>query len=102
MPDFFYGKPIAPGTFPPDTEEKRKTLGDFFAGPAEPGKNAGKVPEIVKGLRGREEGKDVGKWGSVGMCWGGKVRGSWAFAFWPFPLRMAGERVLGKWLIEWT
>ncbi|KAL8873529.1 MAG: hypothetical protein Q9174_001010 [Haloplaca sp. 1 TL-2023] len=73
MPDFFKGNYIAHGTFPPDTEEKKKTLGDFFAGPAEPGKNAGKVPEIVKGLQGRDEGKNVAKWGSVGMCWGGKI-----------------------------
>ncbi len=71
MPDFFYGKPIAPGTFPPDTEEKKKRLSEFFAGPASPPDTAKKVPELVKKLGEKYTG--VKKWGSLGMCWGGKV-----------------------------
>ena len=73
MPDFFYGKPIAPGTFPPDTEEKKKRLSEFFAGPASPPDTAKKVPELVKKLGEKYTG--VKKWGSLGMCWGGKVSG---------------------------
>ena len=61
-------------SFPPDTPEKQKKLGDFFAGPAAPKSNAEKVPDLVKEILGLEEGKGVSKWGALGMCWGGKVR----------------------------
>lgn len=59
--------------FPPDTDEKKKAMGDFFAGPAEPGKNSKKVGELLEKIGGTGEGKGVEKWGSLGMCWGGKV-----------------------------
>ncbi|KAL8673240.1 MAG: hypothetical protein Q9168_002316 [Polycauliona sp. 1 TL-2023] len=71
MPDFFYGKPIDHSVFPPDTDEKKKTMGDFFAGPASPPDSAKKVPELVKKLGEKYTG--VTKWGSLGMCWGGKI-----------------------------
>lgn len=71
VPDFFYGKPLPPSVFPPDTDEKKKAMGDFFGGPAAPPANAAKVPELVKKLGDKYSG--VKKWGSVGMCWGGKV-----------------------------
>ncbi|KAI4271330.1 MAG: hypothetical protein LQ337_006093 [Flavoplaca oasis] len=71
MPDFFYGKPIHPSVFPPDNEEKKKILGDFFAGPASPPDTAKKVPELVKKLGDKYTG--VKKWASLGMCWGGKI-----------------------------
>ncbi|KAL9581193.1 MAG: hypothetical protein Q9212_004039 [Teloschistes hypoglaucus] len=71
MPDFFYGKPLPQSVFPPDTDEKKKRMGDFFGGPAAPPANAAKVPELVKKLG--EKYSEVKKWGSVGMCWGGKI-----------------------------
>lgn len=71
MPDFFYGKPLPLSVFPPDTDEKKKQMGDFFSGPAAPPPNAEKVPELVKKLGQRYTG--IQKWGSLGMCWGGKV-----------------------------
>ncbi|KAL8638247.1 MAG: hypothetical protein Q9228_004590 [Teloschistes exilis] len=71
MPDFFYGKPLPQSVFPPDTDEKKKAFGDFFGGPAAPPANAAKVPELVKKLGDKYSG--VKKWGSVGMCWGGKI-----------------------------
>ncbi len=49
-------------------------MGDFFAGPAEPKATSKKVLELVKQIAATSEGKGVEKWGSLGMCWGGKVR----------------------------
>jgi len=71
LPDFFYGKPLPHSSFPPDTPEKQKQVGDFFAGPANPGETAEKVPELVKEIEKQRGG--IQKWGSLGMCWGGKV-----------------------------
>ncbi|KAL9599615.1 MAG: hypothetical protein Q9219_003698 [cf. Caloplaca sp. 3 TL-2023] len=71
MPDFFYGKPLPLSVFPPDTDEKKKQMGDFFGGPAAPPKNAEKVPELVKKLG--QKYTNVQKWAGLGMCWGGKI-----------------------------
>ncbi|KAI4215530.1 MAG: hypothetical protein LQ351_001999 [Letrouitia transgressa] len=46
MPDLFLGKPLPHSVYPPDTDEKKKTLGDFFGGPAAPPKTAEKVPQL--------------------------------------------------------
>ncbi|KAI4116051.1 MAG: hypothetical protein LQ345_003459 [Seirophora villosa] len=71
MPDFFLGKPLPLSVFPPDTDEKKNQMGDFFAGPANPPDTAKKVPEFVKKLG--QKYTDIQKWGSLGMCWGGKI-----------------------------
>lgn len=48
MPDFFLGKPLPHSDFPPDTEEKKKkNVGRFFAGPANTGETAEKVPGLL-------------------------------------------------------
>ena len=72
MPDFFLGKPLSHSDYPPDTDEKKKTVGDFFAGPASPPDTVKKVPELLKEIEKQATG--IKKWGSLGMCWGGKVR----------------------------
>ena len=71
MPDFFYGKPAEKGIFPPDTEEKKKKLGAFLEGPANPSKTAEKIPDIIKEIS--KQRSTIEKWGVVGGCWGGKV-----------------------------
>lgn len=71
MPDFFLGKPLDISVFPPDTDDKKKQMSDFFAGPANPPETVKKVPELVKTLEQKYSG--IQKWGSLGMCWGGKV-----------------------------
>lgn len=71
MPDFFYGKPAEKDIFPPDTEEKKKKLGAFFEGPANPPKTAEKIPDIIKEIS--KQRSAIEKWGVVGGCWGGKV-----------------------------
>lgn len=72
MPDFFLGKPLPISVFPPDTDEKKKRMGDFFAGPASPPDTAKKVPVLLKEIEKQATG--IKKWASLGMCWGGKVR----------------------------
>ncbi|KAL6721829.1 hypothetical protein ACLMJK_000934 [Lecanora helva] len=71
MPDFFYGKPLPKSVFPPDTDEKKKQMGDFFAGPANPQENAKKVSSLIGEIE--KQVKGIQKWGALGMCWGGKV-----------------------------
>ena len=73
MPDFFYGKPYSKDDFPPDTPEKQKKLGDFFAGPAAPDATAKKVFELVEELKSQPENSSIKTWGSLGACWGGKI-----------------------------
>jgi len=74
MPDFFHGKPLPQSDFPPDTEEKKKNVGEFISGPAAPPKNAEVVLEMVKAIG--KEHTGIKKWASLGMCWGGKVKPS--------------------------
>jgi len=71
MPDFFKGSPMPIAWYPPNTEEKRKNMGEFFATVAAPPKNVVKVNELVPELR--KKYPSVEKWGVVGFCWGGKV-----------------------------
>lgn len=71
MPDFFLGKPLSHSDYPPDTDEKKKKVGDFFAGPASPPDTTKKVPALLKEIEKRATG--IKKWGSLGMCWGGKI-----------------------------
>ena len=73
MPDFFYGQPFSKEDFPPDTPEKQKAMGEFFSGPANTDTVSKKTLELVKELGDHEEGKNVNKWASLGMCWGGKI-----------------------------
>ena len=72
MPDLFHGKELPVSVYPPDTDEKKKTLGDFFAGPAAPGPTKEAVDTIVSALK-SGDGKGVKTWGIVGFCWGSKI-----------------------------
>ena len=72
MPDFFLGKPLPKSSYPPDTDEKKKEVGAFFGGPASPPDTAKKVPQLLTEIEKQATG--IKKWGSLGMCWGGKVR----------------------------
>ncbi|KAH8169930.1 dienelactone hydrolase family protein [Sarocladium implicatum] len=70
MPDWFKGKPCPIEIFPPDTNEKKKQLGDFF-GKFPPPDIAGKVPDYVKAVKGSNS--SLSKFAILGYCWGGKV-----------------------------
>ena len=71
VPDFFLGTYLPHDVVPPDTDEKKKQLGEFFAGPGSPPDTAKKVPGLLKEIEKQAAG--IEKWGSLGMCWGGKV-----------------------------
>ena len=73
MPDFFKGKPLPLSLYPPDTDEKKKTAMEFMAGPANVDKNVEKLVEAVK--EAKEKYGSVKRWGTYGLCWGGKVCG---------------------------
>ncbi|KAH7316480.1 Alpha/Beta hydrolase protein [Stachybotrys elegans] len=70
MPDWFGGKPCPIEIFPPDTDEKKKQLGEFF-GTFPPPKVAGQVPDFVTAVK--EKNPSIEKFGILGYCWGGKV-----------------------------
>ncbi|KAA8900013.1 dienelactone hydrolase [Sphaerosporella brunnea] len=71
MPDLFKGQPMDIGVFPPDTDERRKKLTDFFATTANPQNNVETVKNLVPALK--EAYPSVEKWALVGYCWGGKI-----------------------------
>lgn len=71
VPDFFKGDSLSHDCVPPDTEEKKQTLGDFVQNQANVPRNAGVLIEAVHQYRARFP--SVLKWGAFGLCWGGKV-----------------------------
>lgn len=71
MPDFFQGEAADINSFPPDTEEKKKRLGEFFASKADLEKNVTAVKDIARELK--QTFPDAQKWAAMGFCWGGKI-----------------------------
>ncbi|KAI3621940.1 dienelactone hydrolase family protein [Moniliophthora roreri] len=70
MPDFFEPDgPFPIDKFPPQTDEEKQQLQDFFAGTANPADNIAKLVTFGKTLK--EEGAK--RVGAYGFCWGGKV-----------------------------
>jgi dienelactone hydrolase len=74
MPDFFEGKPADISWYPPQTEEHKQKLGEFFSGPAQPGKTLSRIPEVfMEANKLSPSGAGFDKWAILGYCWGGKV-----------------------------
>ncbi|KAK4693034.1 hypothetical protein P7C71_g4281, partial [Lecanoromycetidae sp. Uapishka_2] len=71
MPDFFKGEPIPSSLYPPDTDEKKKIAAEFMAGKANFPDNTKRLVETTKEAKGRYT--EVKKWGTYGLCWGGKI-----------------------------
>lgn len=71
MPDWFEGHPADISWYPPDNDEKKQKLGEFFAGPAAPAKTVARVPKVVDEIVSKVKGFD--SWAILGFCWGGKV-----------------------------
>ncbi|EEB91195.1 hypothetical protein MPER_10485, partial [Moniliophthora perniciosa FA553] len=70
MPDFFEPDgPFPIDKFPPQTDEEKQQLQDFFGGTANPADNIAKLVTFGKTLK--EEGAK--RVGAYGFCWGGKV-----------------------------
>ncbi|KAI0439427.1 hypothetical protein F4803DRAFT_531151 [Xylaria telfairii] len=70
IPDWFKGEPAPIEWFPPNTEEKQKSLGAFFQKNPPPGV-ASQLPGYVKALS--EKYPEIKDWAILGYCWGGKV-----------------------------
>ncbi|KAF5018978.1 hypothetical protein F66182_9024 [Fusarium sp. NRRL 66182] len=70
IPDWFKGSPCPIEIYPPDNDDKKKQLGDFF-GAYPPPKVAGLVPDYAKAIK--EQDSSIEKFGIIGYCWGGKV-----------------------------
>lgn len=71
MPDFFEGKPADISWYPPDTDDKGKKLGDFFATTAAPPKTVERIPKVVKEIQSKNS--NIKEWAILGFCWGGKI-----------------------------
>ncbi|KAI1449200.1 hypothetical protein F5Y02DRAFT_253355 [Annulohypoxylon stygium] len=70
IPDWFNGEPAPLSWFPPDTEEKQKSLGAFFQKNS-PLSVAAKVPDYVSAVSAKHP--EIKTWAILGFCWGGKV-----------------------------
>jgi dienelactone hydrolase len=70
IPDWFKGKPCPIEIYPPDNDDKKKQLGDFF-GTYPPPKIADLVPGYAKAIQ--DSNSSVSKLAILGYCWGGKV-----------------------------
>lgn len=74
MPDFFEGQPADITWFPPQTEEHKQKLGNFFQTKAAPPANLPKIPSFVdEANKLAPNGKAFESWSILGYCWGGKI-----------------------------
>lgn len=71
MPDFFKGEPIDSSLYPPDTDVKKKMVGQFMATKGDVQAAGKMLVESVKEAKGKYTG--VRNWGTYGLCWGGKI-----------------------------
>lgn len=69
MPGFFGDEPADISWYPPDTETKKKTLGEWF-GRNGPPAHLPRVQPTVKAAS--EKYPSINTWGMMGYCWGGK------------------------------
>ncbi|KAE8144301.1 hypothetical protein BDV25DRAFT_167159 [Aspergillus avenaceus] len=67
MPDFFEGQPADISWFPPQTDEHKQNLGQFFQTKAVPDKTLSKIPGVLS------EAGSFESWSILGYCWGGKI-----------------------------
>ncbi|TRX92181.1 hypothetical protein FHL15_007048 [Xylaria flabelliformis] len=70
MPDWFDGHSCPVEWYPPDTEEKQKNLGEWFAKNS-PVDVATTLVDYFKALQAASP--SIQSWGIIGYCWGGKV-----------------------------
>jgi len=74
IPDFFEGEPADISWYPPQTEDAKQKLGNFFQTKAAPPATLSKIPGVVAdGDKLASGNSGFSKWGILGYCWGGKV-----------------------------
>lgn len=72
MPDWFNGKPAEVSWYPPDNEEKLKSLNTFLSDIGSPKKAIEKIPSVVNEIV-EKSGGTIKKFGVIGLCWGAKI-----------------------------
>ncbi|KAL4963943.1 dienelactone hydrolase family protein [Aspergillus stella-maris] len=77
MPDFFEGQPADISWFPPQTDEHKEKLGNFFNTKAAPQNTLSKIPGVVSEANAlappTAKGGGFESWSILGYCWGGKI-----------------------------
>merc|ERR1712187_827259 len=72
MPDFFEGQPADITWFPPQTDEHKQKLGNFFQTKAAPPNTLSKIPNVVTEAN-KLSSRGSFEWSILGYCWGGKI-----------------------------
>lgn len=72
MPDLFDNEPLPLSIYPPDTDQKEKTMRDFFRGKANVNAGMQKLATVVNDAQVMFVHTE--RWGIYGFGWGGKVR----------------------------
>lgn len=72
IPDFFEGQPADISWFPPQTDEHKEKLGNFFQTKAAPPNTLSKIPNVVSEANKLASGGSF-QWSILGYCWGGKI-----------------------------
>ncbi|KAI1302636.1 Alpha/Beta hydrolase protein [Xylaria venustula] len=70
MPDFFSGNPAKMEWYPPDNDEKKAAMGEWFK-VALWNLHIPKVPGFVHAAE--KVNPNIKSWGIIGYCWGGKM-----------------------------
>lgn len=73
MPDFFEGSPADISWYPPQTDEHKQKLGNFFQTQAAPPKTLSKIPQVIEEANKLAPGGKGFEWSILGYCWGGKI-----------------------------
>ncbi|KAH6667425.1 dienelactone hydrolase family protein-like protein [Halenospora varia] len=71
IPDLLDGQPADKAWFPPNTEEKKQALGEFFKGVGAPSRAVARLPDLIAAFE--KEHANIQEWAAIGFCWGGKV-----------------------------
>ncbi|OJJ43159.1 hypothetical protein ASPZODRAFT_104089 [Penicilliopsis zonata CBS 506.65] len=73
MPDFFEGSPADISWYPPQTDEHKQKLGEFFQTKAAAPNTLSKIPKIVVEANKLAPSGTAFEWSILGYCWGGKI-----------------------------
>lgn len=73
MPDFFEGSPADISWYPPQTDDHKQKLGNFFQTKAAPPNTLSKIPGVVSEANKLASGGSFQSWSILGFCWGGKI-----------------------------
>lgn len=72
MPDFFEGQPADISWFPPQTDDHKQKLGNFFQTKAAPPNTLSRIPNVVSEAN-KLAANGSFQWSILGHCWGGKI-----------------------------